>query len=180
MKTKYGDARNISKITKKQVNIKHFNNPDFKGHISLIYIKEIASPIIANVIDKKLCLADNGYFWLLQYPENENYCLMSMYDDKKQIIQWYIDIHNGYIVGADGVPIYPDLYVDIAILNSGEILLLDEDELREALENGVINKDLFDLANSEAKQIMNKVINNQFEIINTTDKYLELMIEDIE
>ncbi|QOR35377.1 DUF402 domain-containing protein [Clostridium sp. 'deep sea'] len=180
MKRKYGDARNLSKITKKRVYLKHFNNTDFKGHISLICVDNITEPINVNIINKQMCLVNNGYYWLLQYPKNENYCLMSMYNDKKQIIQWYIDIHSGYEIGPDNVPNYNDLYLDIAILNSGEILLLDEDELAEALESGDINEELYNLANNEAHKIMQDIINKKFSIVNTTAKYLEIMLEEVE
>lgn len=40
---------------------------------------------------------------------------------------------------------------------SGEMVLLDEDELKEALENGDITQMDFDLAYNEANQIMNGI-----------------------
>ncbi len=44
--------------------------------------------------------------------------------------------------------------ISLYVFPSGEIILLDEDELKDALESGDITKDDFDLAYREANIIM--------------------------
>lgn len=51
--------------------------------------------------------------------------------------------------------------LDIVLLPSGEIFLLDEDELKEALDNKIITKAQYDNAYSEANRIM-KVISKDY------------------
>ena len=49
------------------------------------------------------------------------------------------------------MPYLEDLYLDIVLLPTGEIVLLDGDELIEALAKQVITQQEYDSAYSEAK-----------------------------
>lgn len=80
-----------------------------------------------------------------------------MFDENNNIIQWYIDITKQNSIDKNGQPFYDDFYPDVVVFLSGEIVLLDEDEFKEASEDGDITQIDFDFAYNEANQIMNGI-----------------------
>ena len=90
------------------------------------------------------------------------------------IIEWYFDMikTNGV---ENGVPYIYDLYLDLVIKSNGKEVVLDEDELKEALNNRDISKDDFNMAYKTMKKIQDKYRNNLGELIELTNKlYKEL------
>ena len=68
-----------------------------------------------------------------------------------------------------------DLYLDLVIKSNGKEVVLDEDELKEALNNRDISKDDFNMAYKTMKKIQDKYRNNLGELIELTNKlYKEL------
>ncbi|MEI2666228.1 hypothetical protein [Rossellomorea sp. LJF3] len=57
-----------------------------------------------------------------------------------------------------------DLFLDIVVLPSGEIFLLDEDELEQAYKNRMISENMYDLAWNESKEMMRQLQNDEFMI----------------
>lgn len=75
----------------------------------------------------------------------------------------------------NGVPYIYDLYLDLVIKSNGKEVVLDEDELKEALNNRDISKDDFNMAYKTMKKIQDKYRNNLGELIELTNKlYKEL------
>lgn len=62
-----------------------------------------------------------------------------MFDNKGNIVQWYIDIclKNGL---DRNIPWLDDLFLDIILLPSEEVIQKDADELEEAYLNGIIEE----------------------------------------
>jgi len=76
----------------------------------------------------------------------------TMFNGDGEIIQWYIDTcHKNSI--EDNVPYMDDLFLDLILLPSGELIEKDSDELEEAYLNGIIDKPLYDLAWNELNSI---------------------------
>lgn len=71
-----------------------------------------------------------------------------------------------------GTPYYDDLYLDIAISPDFKIVILDEDELREALELKEITKSDYDMAHYTCNKIIKEIITNKDFLISFFDKYL--------
>ena len=72
-----------------------------------------------------------------------------MYNQNKEIIEWYFDISKE-IGSENGVSYEDDLYLDVVVNPDGEIILLDEGELKEALDRLEISKEDYDMAYNEA------------------------------
>ena len=70
----------------------------------------------------------------------------------------------------NGVPYIYDLYLDLVIKSNGKEVVLDEDELKEALNNRDISKDDFNMAYKTMKKIQDKYRNNLGELIELTNK----------
>jgi predicted RNA-binding protein associated with RNAse of E/G family len=69
------------------------------------------------------------------------------------------------------------LYLDVVVSPNGEIALLDEDELKEALNKGIIIMDEYNMAYNVAENIIKEVEKNKEKIINLTYKYLNYLIK---
>lgn len=41
---------------------------------------------------RDVCIVDDGYLLLQQFPFNKNHSVTTMFDAKGNIVQWYIDI----------------------------------------------------------------------------------------
>jgi predicted RNA-binding protein associated with RNAse of E/G family len=126
----------------------------FQGYASAIFVERVHEKLICRLDGREFCLVDDGYSWIQRLPAGENWSVTTMFDDKDNIIQWYFDITRQNSIDENGQPFYDDLYLDVVVLPSGEMVLFDEDELLEALESEDITQSDFELAHREAKKIM--------------------------
>jgi len=88
----------------------------------------------------------------------------------------YIDICKGNKTNGKGIPYYDDLYLDVVVLPSSVVVLLDEDELKDALKTKEITKEEYDLAYFEAKKLMGDIENDKNELLKKSNFYLENML----
>lgn len=118
------------------------------------------------------CLIDNGYYIAEIVPKEENYSMRIFFDKEKKRVAYYFDISLGNGIDEETkIPYYDDLFLDVVANGNGEnIAVLDEGELKEALDNNVITKEDFELAN----KVKDKLIK---EIEEKTNKYMALDIE---
>ena len=96
-----------------------------------------------------------------------------MFNNNKEIVQWYFDITKQHGVDNRGIPFFDDLYLDVIVLPSSEILLLDEDELKEALDKKEIIKDDYELAYREARILMYGIALNVKDLSKFSYQYLD-------
>ena len=157
-----------------QQSLKSINDIDFKGDVYLNYFIEISEPFI---LDKGLCIQDKGYKWLEFYDYNSKERLTAIYDEKNKIVEWYFDIARE-IGKENGIPYEDDMYLDVVLTPGGETILLDEDELKEALDNKYITKEDFDQAYETANRIISNNKGKHKELKSFTDKYLNMMLGD--
>lgn len=120
------------------------------------------------------CLIDNGYYIVEVIPKNENYSMRVFFDQNKKRLAYYFDISLGNGIDEEvKVPYYDDLFLDVVANGNGEnIVVLDEDELKEALDTNVITNEEFELANN----VKDKLIE---EIKAKTNKYMLLDLENM-
>ena len=76
------------------------------------------------------------------------------------------------------MPYEDDLYLDVVVTSTGEIILLDEDELQAAYDRLEVNKEDYDMAYKEANQLMKKLENKKDKLEAFTTKYLQEFKED--
>ncbi len=141
---------------------------DFKGYVCFIKLKNVEKPLIVYNGKEYNCIKDENYEWLEIYPDNEKYALTIMFDNNQNIIEWYFDISQKTGI-ENGIPFEDDLYLDMIITPKGEEIILDEDELIEALNNGDITKEDFDSAYQTLNYLENKYVNNFEELKNFTN-----------
>lgn len=176
-----GSKKKFANIVSKYDNVikikqclKSINDDLFKGDVFLNNFIEISDPFI---LDKGLCIQDTGYKWLEFYDYSSKVRLTAIYNNKNEIVEWYFDIAKE-IGKEDGIPYEDDMYLDVVLTPNGDILLLDEDELQEALNKNYITKEEFDEAYLTANSLINKIKGKEVELKIFSDKYLEIMLGD--
>src|SRR5690606_38683525 len=113
---------------------------------------------------KKVCIVDDGYIWLKHFPIEENHSLTTMFDSQGNIVQGYVDICIECGI-ENGIPWMDDLFLDIVILPTGEIIEKDADELNEALSGGIIDEVQYNIAWKEANRLLELISNNDFDLM---------------
>ena len=123
-------------------------------------INKVTSPFITATGEN---IMDNGYFMVECTPKNELYSMRVFFNNKKQPLLYYFDITNENGLDKDThVPYYIDIYIDIMIYaRDNKIVIVDEDELQEALEKGEITQQEFKLTNSVTKKLYKELKSNK-------------------
>lgn len=152
---------------------------DLYGEAGLIYIREVIEPLYKSYNGINIKLLDSGYYWLQIGLEGKKYWITAMYNQNKEIIQYYIDITDKNVILKDGKSYFYDLFLDIVQLNTGEVFLLDEDELLQALNDKIIDKIQYDFAYKEANEIINEINMKNLKIKELCNIYLEKLIKKL-
>ena len=169
------DPNKIEIVENGNLKIRSFNDSRFSGDIALIKFNKMFKPFVLNNIN--LCIANDKYKWLEFYDYNEKYKLTAMYDEKNEIVEWYFDVARK-IGKENGLPYEDDLYLDVVVTKEGKILLLDEDELKEAYNRLEVSKKDYDMAYKKANDLIDKLDNNISNLQIFTNKYLNEMMGD--
>ena len=170
------NPKNMEIVENGTLEIKTFNNLDFTGDIAVIKFNKMHKPFMVENIN--LCMANDKYKWLEFYDYSKKYRLTAMYNDKNEIVEWYFDIARK-IGKENGIPYEDDLYLDIVVTPKGDIILLDENELKEALNRMEITNLEYENAYKEAEQLISKLKNNKEKLKEYTDKYLKIMLGEM-
>lgn len=171
LKKRYAD-RHVGKKNKKAIyKMKSINSEVFIGDVVYYKFEDVTQKI---TIPNGKTILDTGYEWLEFYDYNSKIKLSALYNDNKEIIEWYFDIAKE-IGKENGIPYEDDLYLDVVVNPNGEITLLDEDELKIALDRLEITQNDYDMAYTEANKLMNKLKGNKDKLEEFTNKYLKEM-----
>ena len=150
--------RRYANSVKGEYEQKRIDKDFFKGYVCYIKIAD-EKPLFVNNGVEDICVKNDNYEWLEVYPDNSNYAITVMFDDKENLIEWYFDISKK--VGIEnGIPYEDDLYLDMVITPDGQELVLDEDELKEAFKNKVISSKDVELAYDTLEYLENKYVKN--------------------
>ncbi len=169
LKKRYADRYVGYRVKKSEQKVIFANDDYFTGDIYFYDFIEVKDKI---VIPNGKCIMDNNYKWLEFYDYNSKIKLTAIYDENKQIIEWYFDIARR-IGKENNVPYEDDLYLDVVVTPTGEIILLDEDELQDAYDRLEVNKEDYNMAYHEANQLIKKLENNKDKLEQFTNKYLD-------
>ncbi|WBL17053.1 DUF402 domain-containing protein [Sutcliffiella sp. NC1] len=175
LKRKFGDLSNWKRVIKRKYSQTYLETKEFKGYITLLNTIKVTEPLSVQYGEKLVCIVDDGYMWLQQFPFNKNHSVTTMFDADGNIVQWYIDIclRNGM---KNGIPWMDDLFLDIVVLPSGELIVKDADELEDALSKGIIDKALYDLAWKEVHNLKSLIGTGSFKLINLSKDHREKLL----
>lgn len=177
MKRKFGDRSDWKRVLKRDYAHSYLETDNFKGYLSLLKIAKVKEPLYVKYFDQNVCIVNDGYLWLQQFPFNKHHSVTTMFDEKGQIVQWYIDICSMNGVSEDNVPWMDDLFLDIVVLPSGEVIQKDSEELDEALLNGTIDNSLYNLARQEANLINSLIKDGSFTLLQLSEEHKDILLQ---
>jgi len=149
VKRRFANRCDWERVLESRFDVVLVDDANFKGHVTRLTLDRVREPLYRDIAGRRFCLADSGYCWLQHFPVGAFHTITTMVDATGVIVQRYIDICERHGIEG-GIPWFDDLYLDIVVLPTGEMVLLDADELEVALETGEITRSQYDLAWSEA------------------------------
>jgi uncharacterized protein len=131
--------------------------PAFSGIVTRFDMLKVREPLFVNYDTERLCIADAGFTWLQHFPSHANYVVSSIFDANGNLVQHYIDVILEQGLDDRGIPWFLDLYLDVIVTRSGQLILKDTHELESALETSEITKAQFDFAHVTALSLINRI-----------------------
>lgn len=159
---------------------RRIDTQEYRGYVTLLRIDEVSEPLSVCFEDQEVCIVDCGYTWVQHFPDNAHYALLAAFDEHGELVQWYIDIVGRVGVDERGIPWYEDLYLDIVIAPQGGMLLLDVAELDEALRQGKVTHNEYNVAWREASILLDALEADLFPLLWLSDSHRALLLEAIE
>lgn len=169
MKRKRADRPGWRRVKRMGYQEKWVEALSFTGYAVRLTLDEVVEPAYMSVGGKTLCVGDRGYVYLQYFPHGQAYAVTKMLDELGNTIQWYIDICKAHGKDQRGHIWYDDLYLDIVVLPQGEVYLLDQDELDEALEKKVISADEHRFASETADALLKRIHAGEREVFDFPD-----------
>lgn len=158
MKRKRADRPGWRRVRRLGYQEKWVEALSFTGYAVRLTLEEVTDPAYMWVGEKRLCVGDRGYVYLQYFPHGKAYAVTKMLDELGNVVQWYIDICKAHGKDQNGHLWYDDLYLDIVVLPDGSVHLLDQDELDEAMEKGIISKSEHRFACETADELLQKIL----------------------
>lgn len=136
-------------------------------------INEIDQAFVIDKFGQKTVFMDNGYYIMEFTPLNQFYNGRVFLDKEANVIGYYFDMSLGNGV-EDNIPYYDDLYLDVIYSSNQKNLIEieDENELLEALNNGRITQNQYDLARKTCSDLVEEIKSNKNIFINMNKKEL--------
>lgn len=105
-------------------------------------------------------IAEPGYIWTTKWEAGKPYIITKFQDAKGNLIAIYCDVARP-VREIEGGFTFVDLYLDVWQLNGQKPIVLDKDELEDALNAGYITKDEAENTTEIAKDLIANLNNNQ-------------------
>ncbi len=179
LKRKFGDRSEWKRVVKRKYSQSFIETNEFKGYITLLNTIKVTEPLSVSYGEENVCIVDDGYMWLQQFPLEKNHSVTTMFNANGEIVQWYIDIclRNGV---ENDIPWMDDLFLDLVVLPTGEVIEKDADELEDALTKGIIDHSLYDLAWNELKNILSLISTDRFNLLKLSNYHKEILSKTLQ
>ena len=158
MKIKYIDESVSKKILQDRFTYERLDDEMFKGYVGLVDIGNISVEdyYVPRENREDDCIVSSNYKYLRIFVEDKNYAILAIYTDNLEFIEFYIDIVDRVLLDKKtNIPYIEDLYLDIVYTFKDEIVILDEDELENALKDKKIDENKYNLVIQTKNHIMN-------------------------
>jgi predicted RNA-binding protein associated with RNAse of E/G family len=142
-------------LTATRFTVARVDEPGCAGYATLLCVDAVAQPL--RIERPPVCLADAGYSLLQHYPDGARHVLLTVFDAAGQPVLWYFDVVERHGLDERGVPWLDDLYLDLAVLPSGRVDLLDADELEDALARGLVTPEQHAMAWEEVARLRDAI-----------------------
>ena len=177
LKRRYSNRHKLNRPESNLIyKVKSIKDDSFNGDICYYNFKDADIKI---VVSEDKVIVDNNYRLLEFYDYSHKVKLSAFYNNHNDIIEWYFDIAK--VLGKEnGIPYEDDLYLDVVVTPEGKIILLDEEELKEALQNSIITKEEYEMAYVEANKLIALLKEKKDKLRCFTNKYLDYFEKSIQ
>lgn len=148
------------KVSDKKIYKKYVKNDVFEGMIALLVMGDV-EPWIINSVTGPIKIADKGFKWLELAPVGKHWWLTVMFDENDEIVECYFDITKMNVFDDMENPGFYDMKLDVTIHHDENPIIIDEEELFEALSKKFISKEDYITAHDTADDIVDFYINNK-------------------
>lgn len=180
MKIKSSERLDWPRVLARHFVAQRIDSADYHGYATLLRLDEVSEPLYVPFGQERVCIADRGYDWVQHFPDGAPYVQLAAFNEQGELVQWYIDIVGRTGIDERGVPWYEDLYLDIVVSPLGETLLLDIDELDEALRLGEVTSSQYDFAWRQASSLLDALDFDLFPLLWLSDVHHEQLAAAIE
>jgi predicted RNA-binding protein associated with RNAse of E/G family len=178
VKEKNLDRREWYNDTQRDFKCMYQKDEYFEGGVGLITFTGLTEPEMVDSPNGQLCIADNGYQWLELAPKGGNYVITSMFREGK-IFQHYVDITLRNDIAENGDAKFYDLFLDVVVSEDGKAQTIDQNELEEAYNDGVINKEELELARKAAGDVLKLLDKNKEMLEQKIIEYRRILSESL-
>ena|SRR5690625_54766 len=178
LKRVYANRSEWKRVLSRKYTQSQIDTAQFKGYISLLHTIRVSEPLWVNYGGVEICIVDNDFMWLQQFPLDKNHSVTTMFDSNGEVVQWYIDICYQNSI-ENNIPYIDDLFLDIILLPSGELIEKDADELEEAYLKGMIDQRLYDLAWDEQKKVKRLIHERKFELVKLSVQHNNMLVNKL-
>ena len=98
---KFVDRSNWIRVTKFKDKTLKIKDENFDGYIYGIYVEQANKKFEVSYGNENFLILDDGYTWIQIIPTSKHYTVTIMYNNEKEIVQWYIDITNMNGIDSD-------------------------------------------------------------------------------
>lgn len=93
---------------------------------------------------------------------NYGWKISKFYNEDGSLKYWYCDIINYEYYEEEDKYIFNDLLLDVVIYEDGHYEILDEEELEEALRNGIVTQEIAEEAKLKLNNLLQIIKENKF------------------
>lgn len=156
MKRRYINHSNTNSLTKEYYYFEEQKNEFVNGYVAVIEIYEAnKKTMVPREGREDDCVLDIGYKLFRIFDKTKSYCIVAIYNENFEFIEFYIDcIDNICYDNELNIPYMEDLFLDIVYTNKDEIIVLDEDELKEAYNNRDITKEQYEKVLKSKEEVL--------------------------
>lgn len=180
MKKKSAARLDWPRVLARRFVVQRIDSDTYHGYVTLLRLDEVSEALYVPFGQERVCIVDRGYDWVQHFPDYAPYVVLAAFDEHGELVQWYIDIVESTGVDERGVPWYNDLYLDVVVSPLGETLLLDVDELDEALRLGEVTRGQYDFAWRQVSALLDALELDLFPLLWLSDVHREQLAASID
>lgn len=124
---------------------------------TVLITKEVWNEMESPWVAEGTTIAKPGYTWFTKWEEGLSHTIWKAYDEEGNYVALYVDIGSEVKKNANGDYEAEDWYLDVFQPAGGKPVLLDEDELEEAVRLGYLNNEQANLAKREADKVLKEL-----------------------
>lgn len=160
LKIKYIDGEGWDWLDTYSIDVKRVKGY-MNGMLSVVYNATVKYKLTKTYEDSSKVLFNDGFKCVTFLPDVGNWCVNAVYDENEKIVEWYFDVLKSKGLDLLGRHFYHDLYLDVVVQPDYRFIVIDCDELENALNDGIIDQDDFEMAYEVCRQIVNKVVEDK-------------------